>query len=148
MSIALDGFEVFRQVGKHAEIFAAIRADVDQQARALVAKCLKARSVGLGAFRDIRKALGREQFGLVLEGLKETELKSLLTRLDKHHPDTKGGAIGRRRQHLNALADGSSTPYAPPTNAKKASGKKTKAEPARLRSEVVDVYREGGKKKP
>jgi len=82
MSIALDGFEVFRQVGKHAEIFAAIRADVDQQARSLVAKCLKARSFGLGAFRDIRKALGQEQFGLALEGLKETELKSLLTRLD------------------------------------------------------------------
>src|SRR5215469_3518438 len=148
MSIALDGFEVFRQVGKHAEIFAAIRADVDQQARSLVAKCLKARSFGVGAFRDIRKALGQEQFGLALEGLKETELKSLLTRLDKHHPGMKGGAIGWRRQHLNALADGSSKPHAPPTKAKKASGKKTRDEPARLRSEVVDVCREGGKKMP
>ena len=72
MSIALDGFEVFRQVGKHFEVFAPIRADVDKQARALVIKCLKAKSVGLDAFRDIRRALGQEQFGLVLEGLKDT----------------------------------------------------------------------------
>jgi len=75
MSIALDGFEVFRQVGKHAEVFAPIRADVDKQARALVAKCLKAKSVGLDALRDISNALGQEQFGLVLDGLKDTEVK-------------------------------------------------------------------------
>ena len=31
----------------------------------------------------------------------------------------KGGAIGWRRQHLNALADGSSKPHAPPTKPKK-----------------------------
>jgi hypothetical protein len=94
-------------------------APMSTSRRALVVKCLKARSVGLDALRDIRKALGQEQFGLVLEGLKETELKNLLTRLDKHHPDTKGGAIGWRRQHLNALADGSSTPHAPPQKPKK-----------------------------
>ena len=148
MSIALDGFEVFRQVGKHAEVFAPIRADVDKQARALVIKCLKAKSVGLEAFREIRKALGQEQFGLVLEGLKDTEVKSVLTRLDKHHPNMKEGNTGWRRQHLNALADGSSKPHAPPVKAKKATGGKAKAEPPRLRSEVIDVYREGGKKKP
>jgi hypothetical protein len=148
MSIALDGFEVFRQVGKHAEAFAPIRADVDKQARALVIKCLKAKSVGVDALRDIREALGQEQFGLVLEGLKDTEVKSILTRLDKHHPDMKEGSTGWRRQHLNALADGSSTPHAPPVKTKKAASKKAKAEPPRLHSEVIDVYREGGKKKP
>jgi hypothetical protein len=148
MSIALDGFEVFRQVGKHAEVFAPIRADVDKQARALVIKCLKAKSVGLDAFRDILRALGQEQFGLVLEGLKDTEVKSVLTRLDKHHPDVKEGDTGWRRQHLSGLADGSSTPHALPAKTKKATSRKAKAEPPRLRSEVIDVYREGGKKKP
>jgi hypothetical protein len=147
MSIALDGFEVFRQLGKHADVFAAIRADVDKQARALVVKCLKAKSVGLNDLRDVRKALGQEQFGLVLEGLKDTELKSVLTRLDKHHPDMKTALAGSRRHHLNALADGSATPHAPPAKAKKGSGKKAKAEPPRLHSEVIDVYREGGRKK-
>jgi hypothetical protein len=147
MSISLDGFEVLQKVGKHADVFGAIRADVDKQARALIVKCLKAKSVGLSQLRDIRRALGEEQFGLVLEGLKDAELKSMLTRLDKHHPDMKTAATVWRRQHLNALADGSATPQFPPVKVKKTSSKKAKAEPPRLHSEVIDVYREGGKKR-
>ena len=145
MSIALDGFEVFRQVGKYAEIFAPIRAEVDKQARALVGKCLKAKSVGLDAIRDIRRALGKEQFGLVVEGLKDTEVKSLLIRLDKYNPDTKTGTTAWRRQYLNALADGSTTPHPLPEKAKKTSKKK---DTPRLHSEVIDLYRGGGKKRP
>ena len=139
MSIALDGFEVFRQLGKHADVFAPIRADVDKQARTLVVKCLKAKVVGLDALHDIRKALGLEQFELLIEGLKDTEVKSVLTRIDKHHPEVKGGSAAWRRQHLGALAEGLLAPHAPPVKAKKA-GKKSKGEPARLHSEVVDVY--------
>ena len=146
MSIALDGFEVFRQVGKHTDVFASIRADVDKQARALVGKCLKAKSTDLDGLRDIRKALGQEQFGLLLEGLKDTEVKSVLGRLDKHHPELKQGSTSWRRQHLVALADGSSTPHAPPAKVKKATAKK-KAEPLRLHSEAIDAYRAGGKRK-
>jgi hypothetical protein len=146
MSIALDGFEVLRQVGKHPNIFAPIRADVDKQARALVVKFLKAKSAGLDVVRDIYKALGEEQFRLLVEGLKDAEAKSVVTRLDKHHPDVKGGSAGWRRQHLNALADGSSEPLAPPAKVKKAAGKPTKTEPSRLQSEVVDIFRGAGKK--
>jgi hypothetical protein len=145
MPIALDGFEVFQQVGKHADVFAPIRADVDKQARTLVVKCLKAKVVGLEAFREIRKALGDAQFGLLLEGLKDTEVKSVLTRLDKHNPELKRGSASWRRD-LNALADGSAAPHAPPAKAKKAATKKAKAEPTRLKSEVVEVYREANKK--
>ena len=144
MSIALDGFEVFLQLGKHAELFAPIRADVDKQARALVAKCLKAKTVGLDAVHDIRKALGKEQFELLVEGLKDTEVKGVLTRVDKYHPEIKGATAAWRRQHLGALANGVSTPHAPPTKAKKGATKK-KAETARLQSDVIDVYR-GSKK--
>jgi hypothetical protein len=68
------------------------------------------------------------------------------TRLDKHHPDLKSSSTTWRRDHLNSLADGSSAPHAPPVKVKKAAAKKAKAEPARLASDVVDVYREGGKK--
>jgi hypothetical protein len=138
MSIALDGFEVFQKLGEHAEVFAPIRADIDKQARALVVKCLKAKAVGPTALCNIRKALGKEQFELLIEGLKDAEVKSVLTRIDKHHPEIKNASVTWRRQHLGALADGSSTPHLPVAKAKKAS--KKKAEPARLHSEVVDVY--------
>src|ERR1700761_4322001 len=137
MPIALDGFEVFRQIGKHAETFAPIRADVDKQARTLLAKCLKAKAVGLDALHDIRKALGKEPFELLLESLKDTEVKGVLTRIDKHHLEIKSASAAWRREHLGALADGSSTPHAPQAKAKKAPKKR---EPARLQSDVVDVY--------
>jgi hypothetical protein len=146
MSIALDGFEVLRQMGKHREVFAAARADVDRQARAFIVKCLKAKSTDISALLEICEALGEEQIGLVLESLKDADVKSIVTRLDKHHPDLKGGSAAWRRQHLNALADGSSDPSAPPIKAKKAASKTTKSEPARLKSEVMDNYRTSGKK--
>jgi hypothetical protein len=146
MSIALDGFEVLRRLGKHADVFAAVRSDVDKAARTLVVKCLKTKSVGSDALRDIHKALGTDQFELVLESLKDAEVKSILTRLDKHHPDLKQEAPAWRREHLKALAEGSSSPSPQPAKKAKAS-KKAKAEPARLESEVMDLYREGGKRK-
>jgi hypothetical protein len=151
MSIALDGFEVLRRIGKHADVFAAVRADVDKAARALVTKCLKAKSVGLEGLREIRGALGDEPFVLLVEGLKDTEVKSVLTRIDKHFADLKEGSAAARRGHLIALAAGQAEPSPPPAKAakKKAAKKTTKAaaEPARLQSEVMDLFRQGGKKK-
>jgi len=154
MILALDGFEVLRRLGKHAEVFAVVRGDVDKQARALVVKCLKAKSIGFDALREVHNALGQEQFGLVLEGLKDAEVKTILTRIDKHHPELKSGTVSWRREHLLELAKGSSAPSLPPTKpAKKAAagqksraeGNKTKAEPPRLQSDVMDRFRKGGK---
>jgi hypothetical protein len=69
----------------------------------------------------------------------------VLTRLDKHPSRYEAKYWpGWRRQHLNALADGLSTPHAPAAKAKKG-GKKPKSEPLGLRNEVIDVYREDGK---
>jgi hypothetical protein len=149
MSIALDGFEVLRRIGKHAELFAPVRGEVDKQSRALVVKYLKTKSVGLDALREVREALGQELFALVIDGLKDTDIKSILTRLDKHHPDVKAGTMSWRRQHLNSLLDGASIPQAAPVKAKKTSAKKAKkadAEPPRLKSETVDIFSERGKK--
>lgn len=149
MSIALDGFKVLRRLGKNPEAFAAVRADVDKTARALVVKCLKAKSVDIEALRDIATALGDEAFELLVEGFKDAEIKSMLTRLDKHFPDLKTGTAAARRQQLKALASGDADP-APPKPTKKTTTKKTPkkaaAEPARLQSEVMDLFRHGGKK--
>ena len=149
MSIALDGFEVFRGFGKHPEVFAVIRADVDKAARALMVKCLKAKATGIDRLREIRKALGPDQFDLMLESLKDAEVKSILARLDKHHPQLKGGTATWRRQHLKALAEGSADPSSPqPKAARKAATAKkpsAKPKPQRLQSAVMDVFKDGGK---
>jgi hypothetical protein len=151
MSIALDSYEVLRIIGKHVDVFKPVRAEVDKAARALVTKCLKSKAVDLDGLRDIARALGDEPFELLLEGLKDTEVKSVLTRLDKHFPELKTGTAAARRQHLKALAGGEADPAPPPAKpvkkatAKKAA-KKAAAEPARLQSEVMDLFRQGGKK--
>jgi len=152
MSIALDGFEVLRAIGQHADVFKPVRAEVDKAARALVTKCLKAKSVDLHALRDIARALGDDAFALLLDGLKEAEVKSLLTRLDKHFAELKTGTAAARRQRLKALVDGKAEPAPPAKAAKKApakkAAKKVEAEPARLQSDVMDLFREGNKRKP
>ena len=147
MSIALDSFDVLRAIGKHAEIFKPVRTDVDKAARALVVKCLKAKAVGLDALRDINGALGAEPFGLLVEGLKDAELKSILARLDKHHPELKTASASWRRQHLLALANGEAASPPPAKAAKKGAAKKAKAEPERLHSETMDVFKHGEKRK-
>lgn len=152
MSIALDSFDVLRRIGKHADVFKPIRAEVDKTARALVLKCLKSKAVGIDGLRGIRDALGNEPFELLLEGLKEAEVKSLLTRLDKHFSDLKEGSSAVRRRQLLTLAAGEAEPAAAPAKpAKKAkaakTAKKAATEPARLQSDVMDLFREGDKRK-
>jgi hypothetical protein len=152
MSIALDSFEVLRRIGKHTDVFKPVRAEVDKAARALVTKCLKAKAVGLGELRGIREALHHEPFELLLEGLKDAEVKSLLTRLDKHFAELKGDSGAVRRRHLLALAACEADPAPPPAKpAKKAKAakvpKKAAVEPVRLQSDVMDLFREGDKRK-
>lgn len=162
MSIALDGFAVLRKLGKHADVFAPVRSDVDKAARALIVKCLKAKSVGIDGLRDISSALGEDQFELVVEGLKDAEVKSMLARLDKHHPEVKAGSAAWRREHLLAVATGKADASAPRAKAAKPSeprarktsapkkakpSKNTDAPPKRLQSDVMDLFREGGKRK-
>jgi hypothetical protein len=150
MSIMLNGYEVLRRIGSYPDTFAKVRVDVDKQARALVVKCLKHKSSDLAAQREIFRALGQEHFGLVVEGLKDSEVKTILTRLDKHHPDVKGGTSAWRNQHFKALAEGTAHPSDPPAKPAKKS-KVTKKEPKperpRLQSEVMEVFRQGGKDK-
>ncbi|ABD06529.1 hypothetical protein RPB_1821 [Rhodopseudomonas palustris HaA2] len=152
MAIAADGFQVLKRIGKNAEIFRPIRAEVDKVALSLVIKALKTKSLDVTALRDISGSLG-EDFSLIVEGLKDADVKSIVTKLDKHHPDAKSGTAAWRRQHLAALADGSAEPSSPPAKpakkakAAKASSKTKKAEPERLSSEVMDLFRAGGKSK-
>jgi hypothetical protein len=142
MSIALDGFEVLRLLGKHAALFGAIRADVDKAARALVVKALKAKTLDLAALRAIARALEGDPIELVLEGLGDADVTALLGKVDKYHPELKTSAMPWRRKHLKALAEGLAEPVAAPLQAAK-----PPAEPTRLRSDVMDVFRDAEKRK-
>ncbi|GJD96676.1 hypothetical protein [Methylobacterium iners] len=104
MALDVDGYAVFQAITARPDVFPDIRAEVARTGRALVVKQLKAKSLGLPGLRRIRDTLGAERFALILDGLTEAEARSLVTRLDKHHPDLKTAPADWPRRHLAALA--------------------------------------------
>jgi uncharacterized protein (DUF4415 family) len=149
MAIALDGFKVLKRLGDTPETFGSIRVDVDKAARALVVKCLKTKATDLGTTRAIHAALHDKPFELLIDGLKQAELKSLLTKLDKHHPDLKTMSPPEQRAHLLALARGDADATKPAAKKAKAAKspraiKAKKEAPQRLQSAVMDLFRARG----
>src|SRR6266700_2393718 len=90
MAADLDGFSLLYSIGAHAHVFSEIKADVLKAARTLVVKQLKTKSAGIKSLRDVRETLGHDSFALVVDGMKDTEVKFLLRKLDKHHPELIG----------------------------------------------------------
>lgn len=132
MALDLNAFAVLRIVGEHASLFPDVRKEAGNAARALIVKQIKAKGTDLAALRALRHALGSENFGLVVDGMKDTELKTVASRLDKHNPDLKTANPAGRRRHLLALADGGAEPATKPekptkkTVPKASKAKKTK----------------------
>src|SRR5262249_38751921 len=129
MPLDIDGFAVLARIAAHSETFQDIAKDVTAAARTLVVKQIKSKTTSLQRLRDIRAALQPEAFGLVMDGLPDAQIKSLLGKLDKHNPELGASTAEWRRQQVLALASGSAEPAAkvkaPP---KPKPGKKAKAE--------------------
>jgi len=143
MAVDLGGFSLLYSIGSHAHVFSEIKVDVLKAARTLVLKQLKTKSAGMKSLRDVRESLGHDSFALIVDGMKDAEVKSLLGKLDKHQPELKGSNPQWRVAQLRALADGSIEPAAKPKAAAKTkSGKKTKATvPERLTSRAMAAVR-------
>ena len=146
MALALDGFKVLRRIGKNADCFGHITADVNKAAHALLLKRIKAKSPApLKSLRDVTDILGGGSFSLFVDGLTDSEVKSVLTRSDKHSPLIKHANAGERRVHLVALAEGKIEPAQKAATTK--SAKKNAArppattEPPRLTSEAMAAVR-------
>ncbi len=129
MALDLDGSAVARAIASNSVIFSGIRAEVAKAAGAfadklkiLVVKEIKAKSGDSDAIGQIRRALGADTFNLVVEGMKDTDLKLIVGKLDKHHPDQKSASAEWRRRHLRALVEGSVRPSLPQPK-KKSSGR-------------------------
>jgi hypothetical protein len=109
MALDVDGFAVLRTIGVHPHIFKAIAADTAKAACTLVVKQIAHKNTGLKAVRDIRAAIGRDAFSLIVDGMSDAQIKSLTTRLDRHAAQAKL-TDGTARLHVLALADGSAQP--------------------------------------
>jgi hypothetical protein len=116
MALEIDAFHVLNRIASQSAL-APLRAEAATQAgkftdtlRKLLAKHVKAQAAHLDALRATRVALGAETFDLVVEGMKDSEIKTLVGKLDKHHPQQKAANAIWRRGHLRALAGGAIEP--------------------------------------
>jgi hypothetical protein len=144
MALDLDGFAVFRAMASAPDVFKAISVEVNKNARTLAIKQLKAKGADTQNLRDVRRALNTE-FDLILEGMKAAELKTLVRKFDKHHPELKGADARWCLQHLNALATGLTNPLEKPKSAVKSKTvpkkRATRRETERLSSRAMGAVR-------
>jgi hypothetical protein len=110
MPLDMDGFHVLGSIAAHPAVFQDIAKEINAAARTLVVKQIRAKGTNLTGIREVYAALRVEAFNLAIEGLPDAQLKLLVRKLDKHHPEMVSftGEWGRR--HIMALADGTVSP--------------------------------------
>lgn len=144
MALEIDGFAVFHSIGSHRAAFARIAADMAKSAHTLVAKAIKDRTTGLAELRGIRAALGAEAFNLITDGMPDSQIKTLVSRLDRHNPGLSAADAAERRRHLIALAEGAAEPAAKAKASPKAKAPKKQPatkEPERIHFESAGAMR-------
>ena len=152
MALAIDGYAVLARIAASPDVFDDVREDATKAALGLVFAQLKTKTVDLERLRAVRRALDDDSFALILEGLKDADIRKLVGKFDKHHADLKTAPAGLSRRHLIALAEGSAQPAEKLVKARKARSPNPKVsrakksvqpkDPERLSSEAMRARRE------
>lgn len=147
----LDGYAALRAIGENPEVFTDIESAVAKAAAELVLKQFKAKMLAIGDARSIRDAVGADALDLIIAGLSAANVKSIVSKLDKHHPELKGSTPNWQRQHLRSLLQGTSEPAQKADKPKKAGARAKPAGPAPtpigFKTEAMSVFRESLKRK-
>ena len=97
------------------------------------------------------RRVGPEALDPIVEGSAAANLKSIVTKLDKHHPEMKGSTPAWQRQHLRALLGGTVEPDAEDSQTEEAGPPAKGSSDAERRSasstEAMSVFRESLKRK-
>jgi hypothetical protein len=136
MALSLDGMAVLRAIAENRRVFANVSAEAAKYGHTLVVRQLKSKGSGLPTLQAVRAALGRDSFSLVVDAMTDPEVKALVGRFDKYHPDLKTSNAAWRRTHLRALADGKVVPTPKPVRAIKPKARVRKSPPKR---ELLDL---------
>lgn len=129
MALTIDGFAILRNIGKHGEAFSSLTAEVNKAAQALVVKHIGAKTVDLSGLRQLHALIGERDFALVVDAMKDSEVKRSLTNIDKHCPETKTASATWRQDRLRALAAGTVEPVPPPERPARA---RSRSEPKKV----------------
>ncbi|RVU14121.1 hypothetical protein [Methylobacterium oryzihabitans] len=154
MALEIDGLAVLCAIAESPEAFPAIRSEVTKAARALVVTQLKAKTLTVEGLRKVEAALGPQPLALILDGMKDAEVKSLVTRLDKHHPELKAATPLEHRRRLRELSGGTDPVGKPKpvakakAPAKAAPGKAAPTKPRAAKTEAAEAAPAGGRAAP
>jgi hypothetical protein len=140
-----------RVIAANPAVFVDIHADAAklggqfaEKIRLLIVKQIKAKNSSVVSIRAIADALGPAAFDGAVDTLKASELKTLVGRLDRHHPEQKTASAEWRRKHFRSLIAGSSEPATKPAPKAKAAAKRaSKPKKQKLSTPKVleeDVY--------
>lgn len=155
MAIDVDGIAVLRAIAENPFAFPDVTAEMNQVARKLVVKQLKARSTTLELVRKIHSAIGGEAFVLILDDLGDAA-GALVKKLDKDNSDLAIASPEWRRKRIAALASGAAVSVmktAKPAPAKKAEKSALSPEQKALKEALTkakslanarDLWREAG----
>ncbi len=138
MAIEIDGRSVLKAIAGEDDLFSEMRGELNQAARTLVIKRIKLKTTTAAILRTLCKAIGEKPLALIVDGLSDADVKSVLLRVDKHSDAAKAADPRARRQHLMALAAGDATPAATPQSTADAP---KAAAPERLQSAAVAALR-------
>lgn len=140
MAHDIDGFAVLCSISAKRKAFADVAAEANKAARALVVKQITVKNIDLKLLRDVREALDEEAFDLILDGMKDSQIKSVLAKLDKHHAMLKTSNAEWRRNQVRGLAKGSVEPAAKPEREKGTKAVRPKsAAKKRCKTEEVEL---------
>ncbi|NVO13394.1 MAG: hypothetical protein HXX10_05095 [Rhodoplanes sp.] len=152
MSLAIDGFAVLRSIGTHAAAFGDVAAEARRTAQRLVAKQIMIAATDLGALRNVYIAVGEADFGLVLDGMSDADIRCGLLTIDPHRPGIATASGTWCRSRFRALAGGTAEPAPKPASAVAARSRSvrapgqskaaaTRARPERLHSAAMVAVR-------
>jgi hypothetical protein len=144
MALEFDGFDAWQAIAKSPDTFASLRADAAKSARAALVKYLKTKTLGILDLRVARKALGKDLFRLLVDGMKDAEVKSLVTRLDKYRPELKAADPAWRRQHFLLLVKGDAEPAEKPARPVKKAKAPRKPKPEKQDGQEGDWFASAG----
>ena len=134
MALTIDSRAVFRAIAEHPEAFPAIQADMDEIARKLLGKQLKAKATDVALLRIVHKCVGDANMSTMLDGFAATELSGLAKKIDPHGPHVGATSDPRGvRSHIVDLATGRVMPSPKPEKTVKATTPKArKATPPKI----------------
>jgi hypothetical protein len=147
MALTIDSAAVLRAVADHPDTFPAVKADLDEIARKLLIKQLKARGTNAGLLRRICTVTREDNLKTILDGFTAADLTGLLKRVDPHGPVATGAEDpGLARRHIIGIANGGIEPSTTPRAPKKATKVPAKREKAQIGT-VLESKVHGGQPK-